>query len=76
MSEIKKEMVDFYQQLCNSSNPMANDICSLVEPKITPTMVDSFNKAVILGMKLKKLYLNWGLSRRRGLMACSVVVLN
>ncbi|XXG74779.1 hypothetical protein AAC387_Pa07g3408 [Persea americana] len=44
---IKENIVGFYQKLYTSKNPSSNDICSLVEPKLTASMVAAFNEPVL-----------------------------
>ena len=44
---IKEKIVEFYQKLCTSRNPSSNDICSLVEPKLTASMVAAFDETVL-----------------------------
>ena len=45
---IKETIVGFYQKLYTFKNPSSNDICPLVEPKLTASMVVAFNEPVLL----------------------------
>ena len=66
---IKENIVGFYQKLYPSENPSSNDICSLVEPKLTASMVAAFNEPV-LSVEVKTIVFQLGALKAPGPMAC------
>lgn len=69
LNEIKCDILDFNQNLYTSSKPTSTNICSAVQPRITPIMVASFMQPVTRA-EVKKFVFQLGASRHLGLTKC------